>query len=184
MTGLGRVHRKNSIGHAAQEEPRTKLARDEIGVLALPAETGRFAQGFFHERRGIDEDLHLSARFACEPRSDPLELALDDVMIVAPERINGNDALVLPGEPAKRVDILRVDDSQHDYRARLGPQGADRRAACAGCSKPVHVAVAAKRQIFIEATAGRRSCGGRGYPDGREAFRARSSSRSFRQAMP
>ena len=46
----------------ADEEPGAELARDEIGVLALPAEPCLLGERLFHQRGGVDEDLHLGLR--------------------------------------------------------------------------------------------------------------------------
>ncbi len=42
------------------QEPSSR--DDEIGVLALPAETGAGGERFLHQRRRIDEDLHIGTR--------------------------------------------------------------------------------------------------------------------------
>ncbi len=46
----------------AEEQPATVLARDEVGVLALPADPRRLRQRLLHHRRGVDEDLQLARR--------------------------------------------------------------------------------------------------------------------------
>ena len=62
MIGLRRVGRQLGAGEdRAEEQPGAELAADEIGVLALPAEAGRGGERLFHQRRGVDEDLHLAA---------------------------------------------------------------------------------------------------------------------------
>ncbi len=43
------------------------LAADQIGVLALPAQPGRFGQWFLHHRRGVDEDLEVAFRLLRQP---------------------------------------------------------------------------------------------------------------------
>ncbi len=45
----------------ADEQPRAEFARDEIGVLALPAEARLLRQRLLHHRRSIDEELHFGA---------------------------------------------------------------------------------------------------------------------------
>ena len=44
----------------AEKEPGAVVTRHEIGVLALPAETSALRQWLLHQRRCIDEDLHLA----------------------------------------------------------------------------------------------------------------------------
>ena len=59
---LGRIGRQIERGEdRAEEQPRAEFARDQIGVLALPADAGRFRQRLFHHRRGVDEDFDLAA---------------------------------------------------------------------------------------------------------------------------
>src|SRR6185437_16412751 len=41
----------------AEEKPGAEIARDEVGVLALPAEPSRFGEWLFHDRRRVDEDF-------------------------------------------------------------------------------------------------------------------------------
>src|SRR5205814_4575410 len=39
----------------AEKQPRTERTRHQIGVLALPADTGFLRQRLLHHRRGVDE---------------------------------------------------------------------------------------------------------------------------------
>ena len=62
MIGIGLVARQiERRKNRAEKQPRAELARYEIGMLALPAQSRRLRQGFFHHRRGIDEHLDLAA---------------------------------------------------------------------------------------------------------------------------
>ena len=54
--GLVRFQLKAGVDDA-EEQPIAMLAAQEIGVLALPADSGGGGQRLFHHRRGIDEDL-------------------------------------------------------------------------------------------------------------------------------
>ncbi len=95
MVGLGRIHGQFGGGvNRAEEEPGAVLARDQDGVLALPAEARRLRQRLFHHRGGVDEDLDVGPALGGEQPGDALELALDDVVIVAPARIERNRRLV------------------------------------------------------------------------------------------
>ena len=78
----------------AEKQPRAELAADEIGVLALPADAGGFGERLFHDRRGVDEDLHVAAGPGDDAAGDLLQPALDDVVIVAVLRIDGDRAAV------------------------------------------------------------------------------------------
>ena len=64
-----------SVGYEAergvdlpQEQPGAVRARDQVGVLALPADAGAFGQRLFHHWRGVDEHLHRRS----EARHDEL----------------------------------------------------------------------------------------------------------------
>jgi len=62
MIGIGRVARQIERGeNRAEKQPGAELARHEVGMLALPAQSRRLREGFFHDRRGIDEHLDLAA---------------------------------------------------------------------------------------------------------------------------
>src|SRR5262245_59540490 len=66
----------------ADEQPRAKLARHEIGVLALPAEARARGERLLHYRRGVHEDLNFAAKKLLHPNSKRLELGFEDVVIV------------------------------------------------------------------------------------------------------
>src|SRR5262249_43329658 len=62
MVGLGPVVRQLSGKQEfAEEQPGAELARDEVGVLALPAQSCRLRCGLLHHRRGVDEYLYMVA---------------------------------------------------------------------------------------------------------------------------
>jgi hypothetical protein len=44
----------------AEEQPAAVPAADEVGMLALPADTRGLRQRLFHHRRGVDEDLEIA----------------------------------------------------------------------------------------------------------------------------
>jgi len=61
MVVLRRVRDKLKIGeNGPQKQPGAEIARDEIGVLALPAKPGGLGQRLLHHWRGVDEDLDLA----------------------------------------------------------------------------------------------------------------------------
>ncbi len=62
MVDLGGVARQVGGGEdRAEKQPGAEFARDEVGVLALPAQSGRLRQRLFHHRGGVDEHLDLGA---------------------------------------------------------------------------------------------------------------------------
>jgi len=58
MAGVGLIARQFQRGEdRSEEQPRAIMARDEIGVLALPAEPGGLRQRLLHHRRGATNTL-------------------------------------------------------------------------------------------------------------------------------
>ena len=93
MISLGFVGRQlGAREDRAEKQPGAEFARDQIGVLALPADPGGLGERLFHHRGGIDEDFDLQAGLATEPAGEGLELAFDDAVIVAALRVNGDCA--------------------------------------------------------------------------------------------
>ena len=87
--GVRHVGRELERGvERAEEEPASVRAADEIGVLALPAETGGFGERLFHDRGGIDEHLELAAGKLDQPPGERLQRLLDEVMIVRALRVD------------------------------------------------------------------------------------------------
>ena len=66
------------------------MPADQIGVLALPAKTGGGGERLFHDRGGVDEDFHLGARQPLQPSGDGFQAALDELVIVAVLRVDGD----------------------------------------------------------------------------------------------
>ena len=66
------------------QEPNSRLTR----LVCLPCQPSpaASAQRLFHQRRGVDEDLHLAAGPRLEAAGEHLQLALDQVVIVAMAR--------------------------------------------------------------------------------------------------
>ena len=130
-------------------------AADEIGVLALPAEAGGFGQRLFHNRCRIDEDFQILARGAGgETAGDALELAFDNVVIIAVLCIDGNRGLILVLEDCQRIAVRSVIHGKHDDRTHLRPQVVRTGAAFFRFLHPVHAGVASERQIVAQALFG------------------------------
>ena len=66
-------------------------ARNEIRMFALPADASAICERLLHQRRGIDEYLHVFAGTSGEGRCKLLDLAFEHVVIVTPLRVNRND---------------------------------------------------------------------------------------------
>ena len=70
MIAVGLVARQVGRGEdRAEKQPRAEFARDQIGVLALPAQSRRLRQRLFHHGGGIDEHFHLSPDAATSHRA-------------------------------------------------------------------------------------------------------------------
>ena len=105
MVVLRLVGRQVDIGEdRAEEQPGAERATDQIGVLALPADAGGRGERLFHQRRGIDEHLDVGAGPRRKAGGDLLQLALDQVVIVAVAGIDRDRRPVLAGQgfPADR----------------------------------------------------------------------------------
>ena len=87
-------------------------ARDEVGVLALPAEAGALGERLFHHRRGVDEDLDAGGEAGGDEAGEVFELALEHVVIVAAAGIDGDAAAIGPGEDGERVVGGRVGEAE------------------------------------------------------------------------
>ena len=81
-----RSSRSVRISPRNSQEP--KLAGDQVGVLALPAQPRRLRQRLLQQRRGVDEHLHLAHRAAVHPAGQLLQPALDQLVIVAVARVD------------------------------------------------------------------------------------------------
>ncbi len=91
VTDLRRVFWQIKRGeNRAQKEPIAQIARQKIGVLALPAQTSCLGQGFFHHRSRIDKNLDLGRCLPDDPTAQPLKPPLDQIVIIAPLRIGGD----------------------------------------------------------------------------------------------
>ena len=128
---------------AAEEQPRAELPADQIGVLALPAEPGGLGERLFHDRRGVDEHFDVAAAPGGDLAGQFLELALDDVVIVAVLRIDGDRGAALVGKRGERVRLRPVIHAEHDDRADLRPQRARAAAPRRRLLQPSHAAVLA-----------------------------------------
>ena len=104
MVVLGRVRRQVERGEdRAEKQPGAEFARDEVGVLALPAEAGRRGERLFHHRRGVDEHLDVAAGLHGEPARERFQSRLDDVVIIVALGIDRDRAAIAPLQDRERV---------------------------------------------------------------------------------
>ncbi len=144
MIVFGRVRLDRGTGEdLAEKEPRAEVARDEIGVLALPAEPCARGERLLHHRRGIDEELHIVSRQRLNPCSKLLELCLEHVVIVGALRIGRDRATRSLIQDRERVAAARIVQPEQDDGARLRPESPRALAPLARLGEPGHVPLAA-----------------------------------------
>ena len=119
------------------------LSGHQVGVLALPAETGAGSERLFHHGGGIDEHLHVAAGVRDEPARDRLQLTLDDLVIVVALRIDRDRAAVARRQDRERIAVRPVVQPEHDDGARIRPQHIRIGAPRGRRREPVHVAMLA-----------------------------------------
>ena len=172
--GMWFVGRQVRIGqNGAEKQPGAEAARDKDGMLALPADAGGLSEGLFHQRRGIDEDLDLGAGASGQKPRQVLELALDDVVIVAVAGIDRDIAGFARLEPRHRILVRPVIHPDHDKALRLRPKTLGCLAAIPRRFHPVHIAVPAFGQRGAELVRKIGSGRGGGDAEGVEAERFR-----------
>ena len=127
----------------AEEEPGAKLAADQIGVLALPAEAGGLGERLLHDRGGVDEHLDADAGARRQAAGDRLEATFHDIVIVAVSGIGRDGAAILAAEQCQRILGRAVVHAQHDDRAHVRPQSPRVGAPIGRIGQPVHRAMLA-----------------------------------------
>ena len=148
---LGLIRREVKRGEdGAKEQPRAELARDEIGVLALPAEPGAGGQRLLHDGGGVNEHLHLAAGMGDEPARQRLEPRLDDLVVVVALGIDRDRAAVALREYGERIGVRPIIEAEHDDRSHLRPERARVGAALRTRCHPGHVAVRALGKEALE----------------------------------
>ena len=132
MVLFRRVRRQIERGEdRAEEQPGAVLARNQVGVLALPAQPGRFRQRLLHHRRRVDKDFDIAAGLLDQPASQRLEPRLDDLVIVVALGINRDRAAHALVQDRERIAGRAVIDAQQDDRLGIGhsARGSPRRSA-------------------------------------------------------
>ena len=127
-----------------EEQPTAMVAADEVGVLALPSEPRGFGQRFLHHRRRIHEHLELAAgRFGDHPPCECLQCPFDEVVIIAPLRIDRDPAAIARPRQRERITTGRIAHAERDDAPDIGPQIRGRRAMMRALFHPDHLAMAA-----------------------------------------
>ena len=122
MILFGGVGRQLQAGEdLAEKQPGAKLARNQVGVLALPADAGSHGRGLLHHRRGVDEDLDLRPVGLGDAARQALQSALHELVVVAAPRIDRNCAALAPLEQGQRIIRRAVIEADGDDRPDAGP---------------------------------------------------------------
>ena len=158
------------------------IAADDIGMLALPAETGGLRQRLFHHRCGIDKDLHLAFGLSDQPSGGALERPLHHVMIILALRIDRNAAVIGDVFQRKRIGGGGVAHAKHDHRLHVRPQGRRIGSLVGAVRHPDHVALPALGEPLPQPLPGLgRQCR-RCYADGRKPLFHRLFFKRFGQS--
>ena len=151
MTDLGRILGQVQRGeNRAQKEPTAQIARQKIGVLALPAQARRLPQGLFHNGGCIDKNLDLAPGLIQQPAPQPLQPPLHQIMVILALRINTHHPAVALGQPGHRIAFRRVGLGQHDDRPRLRPERPRIAAPILTFGHPAHLPLSPFRQKLAQ----------------------------------
>ena len=140
-------------------------------MLALPADSRGGGQRFLHHRRGIDKNLQRPVRLGGDPAAKPFQALLDHIMVIAPAGVNRDIGLGLLPQKRQRVFRRAIIHAQHDDASRPLPESVRRTAFSGAHRQPVHVALPAKGEEFLEVIDGYLFGTGRGESDFFEAQR-------------
>ena len=156
MRNLGRIGGQGDGGEdRPQEEPASQVARQQVRVLALPAQARRLCQGLFHDRRSIDKDLDLFAwHLLQQPAAKLFQPLLDQVVIIAPLGINADRRAVGLVQHGQRIVVGRVQLGQDDHRFCLWPQSGRIAAPMGPFGHPVHLAMPPGIQELLQPLGG------------------------------
>ncbi len=116
---------------------------DEVGMLSLPSQPSGLRERFFHNRRGIDEDLHVARETRNQELSKMFQSSLNNFMIILVSSINRNGSFAWLTKDAKSVVLRRVGEADDDYTSRLGPETFGAASLLRSSREPTHVAVEA-----------------------------------------
>ena len=174
MIHLRRVRFQRQSGEdRSQEQPGSEFSAHQIGVLALPADTGARRQRFLHHRRGVDKHLHIRLELLRDQAAQRLELLLHDVVIIVALGIDRDRAALFCRQQRQRIVAGAVIQSQNDHALRLRPQSGGIGAPVAARFHPVHLAMMPGGEKFAQALALLRRAFGARHPHGVEALRDR-----------
>ena len=151
----GLVHRQRQVGvNLAEEKPAARVAIENQGVLALPAEAGFLGEGFFHHRRAVHEGAGQTGvgHFFADQRRQPRQPFAHQLVVVAAQGVAGHIGFLFLLQHLHRLGVRRQvvhAQRQHTHGVRL--QLRRPRALVAVGGHPAHLAVAAGGQPVVQA---------------------------------
>ena len=127
------------------------MARDQVGVLALPSKSGMGGKRLLHDGRSVDEYFHVSAGVGGKPAREVFEFGFDQLVIVVALRVDLDRCAITDFQDRERIIVWPVVQPQHDDRANFRPQGERRSAPVGARCQPGHVAMCAVGDKVFEA---------------------------------
>src|SRR5690606_37995173 len=118
------------------------LARYEIRMLALPAETSRGRQWLLHQRSRVDKDLDFRLCGSGQHAGYLLQSTLDDVVIILALRVARYRSDRRRCQHGQRIVGRSVAEAEHDNGPNVRPQHLRVGTPVDGGLHPLHVAVA------------------------------------------
>src|SRR5712664_441656 len=145
----------------SEKEIRARLAREQEGVFAPPAESRLACQLHFHHRRRIGKHAVTELTdFACNPFGELPQPSPQHLVIVAPKRIAGHECLGPVGENAPAFGRARtIVHARRNNAQRAGNEGRGSRPFAAVLSHIIEFASEARCEPCGEASLGRREVG-------------------------
>jgi hypothetical protein len=129
-------------------EPNSRETR----LVCLPCQPNPAApaSGFLHHGGRIDEHFHIAAGLRDQPARQQLQALLDEVMIVVAAGIDRDRGVRALLEDLERILVGSIIDAEHDDGAHVLPHHFGIGAAVRIVGKPLHVAMGAGIEKFLQ----------------------------------
>ncbi len=151
----GRIDRQRQVGvELAEEEPGAGVARQQVGVLADPAQAGLLRQRLFQHRSAVDEGAVAERPDLClDAVGELLQAPAQHLVIVATQRIARDVAGGRDVEHGFRIGAFRrhIVHAYGDDSPGTGHQFRGTAALAAVAGHVVHLAVQAVGQPVVQA---------------------------------
>ena len=151
--------------HARPGTAMSRCSRD-TRLVCLPCQPSPAACASGFSITGAVSTKTLISPPACSMSQRPscLQPRLDHVVIIVALRIDRDARRACAAQDRKRILVRAVIDAEHDDGADLGPQNSRVARGVGVCRHPVHVAVGAGSEEFLQALGGLRVASGRAKP--------------------